>query len=304
MSKLFLNTSLALAATFCFLSSAQAGYYDLQPQTYHEYFVHLTDNESPWYAQEGDVVYEDHEGEILTPPLNACGMRFEDVRSVWYAGNSTGYTEGPGPVDVVVVNLPIPGCGNNGVEIELGTKTSNGVNFSGISLQAGAIEFVAQAYITYWIDENGNGFGGCGQSACTYSAINELGIEPKPKYLTLDSELDDASGALRRSDKDEALFFVSSALIDLDVFDQDVNVAIQNRRADDLGVLEQSVQDLEDSAMQTLSDAKNALEDCSIALKRNRLDLARAACDDGIDLYRSAQHKLVGAHKLVAEDSL
>lgn len=303
MRKLFFNTSLAVLASAMFLSTAEA-YYDLQPATYHEYFIHLTDDESPWLAQEGEVVYEGHEGDILAPPQDACGMRFEDVRSVWYSGNSSGYTEGPGPVDVVLVNLPLPGCGNNGVEVELGTKNGDNVNFTSIDLHLGAIEFIVQSYITYWVDANGDGFGGCGQDVCINSAINELIIEPKPKYYVLDSEFRDTKNALLRDDMDEALFFVAAALVNLDIFEQDVNAAVQSRRKGDLGVLEPSVQDLEDSAVKALLDAKSALKNCEVALKRSRLDLAKSACGDGDRLYTSAQHKLVGAHKLVVEDAL
>ncbi|MCG8463975.1 MAG: hypothetical protein MI750_03860 [Xanthomonadales bacterium] len=290
MNKLSLLKALALCSMLSVVSNAGASYRDVNPQTYYDYFVHLTDDEIVFNPQYGDISLEDAYRDVLPRPNRACGMRFEDVRSDWRINNGP-YRGGPN-AGIVIVHLPGRGCRYNSVKIQVDGRI--------ISTPSNATEFVPQSYITYWVDRNGRGFGGC-NGGCSGSGTIIFGRQSTQSEVEL--ELGKADLALQQGQLLKAKDAASAALAGISTLTVGVNNAIQLRRMSDLGEEEDNIRVAEDLALADLSNAKLALELCHAASDENDVTAAQSACDKSKRLLSEAQGLLSSVQRVMQEDT-
>lgn len=282
-SQFYVN-ALALGLMSCLPHWANAAYQDLNPGTYHEYFIHLSDFEQA-NVEEGDISFEDHYGTVLVPPAGACGMFFGEVEGTdWYGPP---YTVGPGPADEAIVRLPLPGCGNAGVSI-----TMDGQNVIPL---IGSSEFVIQSWIAYWVDDNDEKIPTPG---AMHWAVTDRFAAPQrgsKGYWSLELQLFDLQRAIQKGDMTTATRLLANTQDNFDEFYADAEDAVALRQRSDLGALEVTVASLENNG---LADLRGALDDlylCGFYLAQGATASAEKVCRMSLEGFKQGNTLFHGA---------
>jgi hypothetical protein len=270
---------LGVAVLAAFAGSAAAASYDFE--VHSEAYNPIGGNYQPSYITK--------DGDVLTKPDDACGMRFEGDH--WFSWDSYGgtYHESVGTGGNADVYLPHADCGAwQGVTVDddEGDLWTVPFDFSG-SLST---------YSTgYWIDADGDKliykFRPC-------SPMPQC-ILPDQRFVRngwaegLKLPIQELSVALDRIVRTATYVPLANAEKALELGARETNARIDIRRGVDTGRLERSMRQLEDLARAAIAGAQRELASCKAALARGDRNGAYRACGESLRELQSARSSLV-----------
>jgi len=256
-----------------------------------DYFVHTEPyNPSGLQQQPWSITVDALNGNALTPPYDACGMRFEgDSLLKWRSDEYGLVVEIPtdGNADVW---LPRPGCGAWDVVI---VESAGEQPYASPSDFAGYIEVDAKGY---WINANGEKLIYVAQG-CTPKPECNQDANPSFSHGWSDG-LGHPYQQIRRavemldSLSPKAFEQIGRATVASAEAAGQLEQHLVQRRRYHAGTLERPNRQLEDAASGDVAVARRALAECSAAFEDSRLAIAYRACNTALLKMQAARAAL------------
>lgn len=254
----------------------------------HDYFVHTEPyNPNGFQQQPWSITVDWLGGNELTPPDDACGMRFEGDWLLKWHSDAYGLVDNIPADGEADVWLPQPGCGAwSSVVVE----PAGGPLYSPPYDFAGYIQVYGKGY---WINANGEKLVYLHQP-CHPMPECILG----PQGFVRNGWSDGMGYPIQQikfavdlldSRTSKAIVQIERATDAVDKAAEQLKYQLEQRRRYDTGSLERSIRQLEDAASRNVAEARRALAECSAAVEVGDSETTNRACNTALLKMQTAR---------------